>query len=73
MKEALSSSETSVLPRPKLNKIPVNAILNSHRRENLKSYKRGNIRSMYVNIRKMMSDFQFSFVLGEPQMPITVL
>jgi hypothetical protein len=52
MKEALSSSETSVLTR---RNIPEDAILHSHRRENLKSNKGNTFAIFGLSFRPLAS------------------
>jgi hypothetical protein len=51
MKEALRSSKTSVLKRATRLNIPEDAILHSHRRENVKSYRPHDIRGI-VNCKR---------------------
>jgi hypothetical protein len=53
MKEALGSSETSVLTRATRGNIPEDSILHSHRRENLKSYMPSKTLNHFLNFEKI--------------------
>jgi hypothetical protein len=66
MKEALGSSETSVITRATRRNIPEDAFLHSHRRENLKSY----ISNPYLSQEKYHISLQFPLVIFQNKLEL---